>query len=263
MGYKDLLVTLDPSDHGRERLEVAARLAGRFRAHMVGYYVAPVEEVGASRDGVADVAGTMESLFGEACRAQRVAGDWLLDRGPIVDDLIRRIRTVGLAIVGLGDPDGVAPDPQGFRPDDIVLGCGRPVLGVPIANLPERVGRTVLVAWDGSRPASRALNDALPFLAEAEAVTVLAVDPDEGLSWSLDAAVAHLKRHGVAAAAERSGDVLGSGDIAVAILNEADYRHADLLVAGAYGHSPLGETLFGGVSRGLLRQMMVPVLVSH
>src|SRR3954451_22443648 len=215
----------------------------------------------------------MESLFGEACRAQRVAGDWLLDRGPIVDDLIRRIRTVGLAIVGLGDPDGVAPDPQGFRPDDIVLGCGRPVLGVPIANLPERVGRTVLVAWGGSGrarrgveaapPASGPLTDPLPFLAEAEAVTVLSVDPDEGLSWSLDAAVAHLKRHGVAAAAERSGDVLGSGDIAVAILNEADYRHADLLVAGAYGHSPLGETLFGGVSRGLLHQMMVPVLVSH
>jgi nucleotide-binding universal stress UspA family protein len=264
MSYKDLLVTLDQSDHGRERLKIAAQLAGRFGAHMTGYYVAPDEKLEASpTTNAADTVTTMESLFEDACRAQGVTSDWLLGVEPIADDLNFHIRTVGLAIVGLGDPNGITPDPQGFSAEDVVLGCGRPVLGVPIANVPERIGRTVLLAWDGSRPASRAMNDALPFLVEAEAVTVLAVDADDRLLSSLDAAVTHLQRHGVAAAAERSDDVLGDGDIAATIFAEADYRRADLVVAGAYGHSRLGEALLGGVSRKLLHQMMVPILMSH
>ena len=80
---------------------------------------------------------------------------------------------------------------------------------------------------------------------------------------SLDAAVTHLRRHGAPADAATEDDVLGGGDIAATIFAEADHRRADLVVAGAYGHSRLAEALLGGTSRKLLHRMMVPVLMSR
>jgi len=278
-GYKDLLVSIDPSIEGRQRARFAMRLAGRHGASLIGYYAAPTvgqylaaalsEDAsrkagrGAARPAVqaVDAADAMAEQFEDELKRRHLDGTWLLSGEDPAQDIARRARTADLCILGLGNPDPGVPDPQGFRPDEVILSCGRPVLGLPVANLPDEVGRQVLVAWDGSREASRALNDALPLILGAKSVTVLSVDPDEAMWESTQAAAGHLRRHGVAATPHKiPGAGMGIGDV---ILAHCDYLDADLVVAGAYGHSRLREAALGGVSRTLLRQMMVPVLMSH
>jgi nucleotide-binding universal stress UspA family protein len=123
----------------------------------------------------------------------------------------------------------------------------------------------VLIAWDGTREATRALNDALPLMTQAKTVTVITVFAQqsefERAHAGLQRTVHHLERHGVAARAEESL----RGDLAISdvLLSRAADLGADLLVAGAYHHSPLREALLGGVSRELLQHMTVPLLMSH
>ncbi|HZB90176.1 MAG TPA: universal stress protein, partial [Stellaceae bacterium] len=127
------------------------------------------------------------------------------------------------------------------------------------------LGQTVLIGWKSGREAARAVNDALPLLQQARSVTVLAINPEDGIGGDGDVPAAdialHLARHGVkAAAAHTVAKEIDEGD---ALLNYADDISADLIVAGAYGHSRLSELVFGGVSRTLLTTMTVPVLLSH
>lgn len=270
MGFKDILVSIDASDRGRERMEFAVRLAQRHRSYLVGYYTSPTTGLltgealphGTAPETAAEgLAEAAEQSFQEHLDLYGLQGSWLLSADPMTDDVVRRIRVADLAILGLGDPDREVRDPQGFAVEDVVLDCGRPVLGVPIANIPADLARSVLVAWDGSRGACRAINDALPLLSEAEEVVVLALDAEAGALQSGELAAEHLRRHGINARAHQADS--GGLDIGGAILAQAEYVHADLVVAGAYGHSRFSEAVLGGASRSLLRQMMVPVLVSH
>jgi nucleotide-binding universal stress UspA family protein len=272
--FKDLLVTIDASRDGRQRLAVAVELAQRSGAHLTGCYRALALEPTAASDlaetGQAGLPGmshegtlaeTMEQRFRDDLARFDLKGDWLATGERALDDVVGRTRTVDLAIVGLGDPDRVEDNPQGFRPEELILAAGRPVLGIPIANVPERLGRTVLVAWEGSRAASRAMNDALPLLMASERVTVLSIGAEDQALPLAEAAASHLRRHGAAAEASRAADDdLGIGEL---ILAHADRLNVDLVVAGAYGHSRMSHAILGGVSRTLLRQMMVPVLMSH
>jgi nucleotide-binding universal stress UspA family protein len=136
---------------------------------------------------------------------------------------------------------------------------------VPYAGDGATLGETVLVAWNASREAARAVNDALPLLQQARAVTVLAVNPLGGIAGDGDVPAAdialHLARHGVKAeAAHTVAPDIPEGD---AILDYAADIGADLVVAGGYGHSRMREFVFGGVTRSLLTEMTVPVFLSH
>jgi nucleotide-binding universal stress UspA family protein len=136
---------------------------------------------------------------------------------------------------------------------------------VPYAGRFESLGKRVLVGWNAGREAARAVQDALPLLMAAESVTVLTVNPEIGLGGhgeepGADIAL-HLARHGVRVTVEHmTAPEISAGDV---ILNRAFELSADLLVIGAYGHSRLREMVLGGVTRSLLQQMTVPVLMSH
>jgi nucleotide-binding universal stress UspA family protein len=267
--FKDLLVTIDASREGRQRLAIAIALAERGRAHLTACYRAIAFEPTAASDLAetgrvsheGTLAKTVEQHFQEDLARFDLSGTWLVTGERPLDDVVGHTRTVDLAIVGLGDPDRVEDNPQGFQPEDLILAAGRPVLGIPTANVPKRLGSTVLVAWEGSRAACRAMNDALPLLAAAERVIVLSIGAEDRALPMAEAAAAHLRRHGVPAEPSAiEDDDLGIGDV---ILAHADRLNADLVVAGAYGHSRMSHAILGGVSRTLLRQMMVPVLMSH
>ncbi|HMD62654.1 MAG TPA: universal stress protein, partial [Stellaceae bacterium] len=122
-----------------------------------------------------------------------------------------------------------------------------------------------LVAWDGTREAARAVNDALPLLGQAEAVTVMYVGAQEASLEqhrpSIERIVRHLQRHGIATRVEET--LQGDLRISDVLLSRAADLAADLIVAGAYHHSQLREALVGGVSRELLEHMTVPLLMSH
>jgi nucleotide-binding universal stress UspA family protein len=143
----------------------------------------------------------------------------------------------------------------------LVIECGRPVLGIPSANVPEAIGRNVMIAWDGSRTASRALHDAIPFLRDAASITIVSIDIDPLSIHAPANVVKHLERSGISAKVDTSLSL--DLPIGEELLSRVDWEQIDLLVAGAFGHSRVWEHLFGGPSMTLIHQMMVPVLVSH
>jgi nucleotide-binding universal stress UspA family protein len=144
----------------------------------------------------------------------------------------------------------------------LIMKSGRPLVVVPQKRETFRSAR-VLVAWDGSAKAARAVNDALPYLRAAEAVEVVSVEGEKDLSDTVRGAgiAAHLARHGVAAAVT----VLAAedGDVAETLRRHATLSRADLLVAGAFVHSRLREAVLGGVTASLLKRCPVPLFLSY
>jgi nucleotide-binding universal stress UspA family protein len=179
-----------------------------------------------------------------------------------VAELSGQLRVCDLAILGQVDPDRPLRDQGGFQPEAIILESGRPGLVVPYIGSTGTLGTRVLIAWDGSRVASRALHEALAMIEPGAAVSVLTVENGAGTTTpSADMVAAHLRRHGIQAIPEHT-PALGQ-EIADIILSRAADFSADLIVAGAYGHSRLRESLLGGTSRGLFERMTTPVLMSH
>ena len=144
---------------------------------------------------------------------------------------------------------------------DVVLAASCPVLIVPNSGAFENVGRNVIVAWNGSREGSRSVRDALPILRTADRVIVCSVGPPAADHIASADAATHLARHGVSAEAVSAGD--DSADVGAALLAAAADHGMDLLVMGAYGHARIREYLLGGVTRTMLRNMTLPISLSH
>jgi len=168
-----------------------------------------------------------------------------------------------VTVLGQADPDD--PDALPDLPERVILGAGRPVIVVPYAGTFKTMGQRVVVAWNASREATRAVNDALPLLERAASVRVLSINPHGGRSGHGAVAGAdislHLARHGVRVEAAS----VNASDVRVddMLLSQAADCGADLIVMGAYGHSRLGEFVLGGATRHILRQITMPVFMSH
>jgi nucleotide-binding universal stress UspA family protein len=257
---KDILVSVDASEIGRERLRFAVKIAKAHGADLVAYYTSPTTAESANVDAE-EIAETIAADFQAQLDQHQLKGAWLLSGTPVGAHITARIRCTDLAILGLGDPDRILPDHQGFSIGEIVQSCGRPILGIPIGSLPDSFVTTALVAWDASREASRALHDAIPLLLTAATVKIASIGPQGNDTALAEQAATHLARHGVNASVDSS---LGHyEDVGSELLDRTANLGADLVVAGAYSHSRLGERLLGGTSRTLLHQMLVPVLLSH
>jgi nucleotide-binding universal stress UspA family protein len=284
MSIKDILVHLDASPRSAARLGVAADLAARFGAHLTGlavidlpppdvFYGFPsafmdvqraedvIERMRAAR--VEELGGT-EKAFRAALAAGGLHGEWRLVEGVVDDVVALHTRYADMVVIGQLDPE----DRSGRASEVSVrtlMTSGRPLLAVPFAGDFATLGSNVLVGWNGSGEAARAINDALPLLKQAKKVTVLAINPRAGIGGDGDVPAAdialHLGRHGVTAeAAHTIATDIAEGD---ALLSYAADIGADLLVCGLYGRSPLRERAFGGVTHSLLTEMTVPVLMSH
>jgi nucleotide-binding universal stress UspA family protein len=274
MTYKDILVHVDSSSHCAMRLALAVTLARRFGAHLTGLHVMPTLAVspfiadqfptaildeGHAR--IAQLRDEARASFAAAAQPLARAAEWHETRGNSVDAIRLAARTADLAILGQPDPGEDGAD-RSDLPEQVVMGSGRPALLVPHAGNFANVGGRVLVAWNGSAQAARAVNDALPFLQSAERVVVVTVDAARDDRIDTPDIARHLARHGIAAeisdiATDRESNV---GDV---LLSRASDEAADLIVMGAYGHSRLRELVLGGVSRALLGHMTVPVLMAH
>lgn len=284
--FKDILVHLDEGPRNATRLKVALDLARRQGAHLTGIFVMDLpgsdlfygagmpyaggggmsDMVNSLRADVAARAGTVGEEFREELRRQSLEGELRVVEGDTVSLLALHARYADITV--LGQPNDEDPF-KGPSADavlvNVMMSSGRPVLAVPYAGQFERVGERVLIAWNASRKSTRAVNDALPLLRDAKAVTVLAVNPRHGIEGHGDVPAAdialHLARHGVKAeAAHTIAKDISEGD---ALLSYAADLGVDLIVSGGYGHSRAREMVFGGVTRTLLRQMTVPMLLSH
>jgi nucleotide-binding universal stress UspA family protein len=176
-----------------------------------------------------------------------------------VDDVVaRRARTHDLCIVPLATPY----DGQSDLVEQLIFQSGRPVLALP-AERPKVATDRVVVAWDGSRSAARALADALPILQRAGAVRVVTfLNEKEAATPGLGGdVVRHLQAHGVASTAVEV-DVAGRR-IGAALDDYFAGAPADLVVMGAYGHSRLRQFVLGGATSHMLREPKVPLMLSH
>ncbi len=147
--------------------------------------------------------------------------------------------------------------------EGVLFESGRPVIFVPyIQKAPLKLDR-VMVCWDGSRVATRAIADAMPLLQKAKKVEIVVVSDkgskaDEAPGADL---AKHLARHDLQVELKRitSPDI----DVASTVLSYAADSNADMIVMGGYGHSRLREFILGGMTRSMLESMTVPVLMSH
>jgi nucleotide-binding universal stress UspA family protein len=279
MTYKTIVVHLDAGHRRSERLALAAMLAARFDAHLVGLFALAPLPIPFSFAGNAGSLIEIEARwrdeavadarreFDKAARAHGVRGvEW---RDTQVEPLRAMLLSARYAdLVVLGQHESAAADSAARVPpdfvEDTVLGAGRPALVVPYAGRFTKVGERVLLAWNSGREAARATADALPLLQSARHVEVVAFDPrsgggDHGEQPGADIAL-YLARHGVqASAAQQQAGI----DVGEQILSRAADTDADLIVMGAYGHSRTRELVLGGATRTVLGSMTVPVLFSH
>jgi nucleotide-binding universal stress UspA family protein len=276
-------VVLDEDERSHERLALAADLAERFDAHLVGLYVAvgpeeqgrfeqfsgytplfrPIYEEIEAR--IRAQAETMRVLLEDTVRRQSLSAEWRMASGYPAEKVAMHGRYADLIILGQIDPADPWSPLLHPLPHEVALAAGRPVLIVPYAGHFEQVGRRVLIGWDGSREASRAVSDAVPLLAAATTVTVMTVDPEKAATKhgevpGADIAL-YLARHGVRANVETTISAgINTGDV---LLSRACDFEADLLVMGAYGHARVRELVLGGATRTVLATATLPVLMTH
>jgi len=272
MTYKTILVHVDETPRRGERLQLAAALAARFDAHLVALFAlgaaripsyalaeaGPViRDIEERRRGQA--ARAAEEEFRKAERRGGGKSEWRVSEDDAAAAVRLSARYADLVVLGQPEPDEALA--RGFA-EEVILSAGRPVLLVPYAGRFADAGQRVLVAWNASREAARAVTDALPLLVQAQSVEVVAFgsDGDHGALPGADLAL-YLARHGVKATAARQ-DAPGV-DIGNQILSRAADVNADLIVMGAYGHSRMRELALGGATRSLLDAMTVPVLMAH
>jgi nucleotide-binding universal stress UspA family protein len=268
MTYKTIVVHLDTGKRSRERLEVALLLAQRYDAYLVGVFglqrldvpidanVAPMwlQSMLEERRAVAERAARE---FYEQTKARDLAkSEWHETLTDGLEALVHHARHADLVVAGQPDPEGDGV-PAAFS-QQLVMSVGRPVLYVPRAGHFEQCGSRVLVSWNGSREAARAVEDALPFLQRSVSADVVTF----GEQAAADAGMAaYLARHdaSVSVSAERTNGT----EVGAAILARAAHSAADLVVMGAYSHSRLRELVLGGATRTVFRSMSVPTLMSH
>ncbi|WP_027054320.1 universal stress protein [Mesorhizobium erdmanii] len=269
MSYKTIVVNLAVDTDPAPIVKLAAELAQRFDAHLVGLAAADVPPLVSTGEGLvyegevmqiqrteiekrlAEMHGIFEKLVPAA-----VSSEWIQYVCGPTRALGQVARSADLIVTADGGEDV-------YRAVDIgslVLGAGRPVL-VAAANAEHMLGKTVLVAWKDSREARRALSDSLPFLVAANEVVVATMQSEsaEDVRDSLADVAAFLEQHGITA---RTETVAGDAD-ADRLLTFARSIHADLIVSGAYGHSRLREWAFGGVTRSLIGEGSVNRLLSN
>ncbi len=278
MSYKTILLHVDDAPSFKERMNVAAQLAQRHTAHLIGLAptsvaILPIGDyMGGSTQLMAQIQSQLDETaqraiesFEQTCRRMGL-DSWearLMKDSP-VDSMLTSARYSDLIIVGQpGDGGGTDAAGAGFL-EQVLLGAGRPVLMLPSRGSVQKVGERAIIAWDASREAARAVTDALPLLIAAHEVEVAVVNPNKargqhGQEPGADVAL-FLARHGVKATVKQ---LVTNIDVANTLLSHIADTSADLLVMGGYGHSRVREWVLGGVTRTILGSMTVPVLMAH
>jgi nucleotide-binding universal stress UspA family protein len=275
--FKDIIAYLNVSKGSESIADFAVSVASTLEAHITGIAMVfvlntpgasmgylPLEKIEPRQREYEAAAKTARDRFAAAtARAGVSAAPQLLhtsfaNAANLFGSIARRF---DLAIVGQAKPDGNAV--EAMISESTLFESGRPVIIVPyIQKAPIKLDR-IMVCWDGSRSAARAIADAMPLLERAKNVEVVIVTNERGKRDEIEGADIgqHLARHGLKVEVTRitHGDL----DVADALLSHSMDASADFMVMGGYGHSRLREFVLGGVTRTILRTMTLPTLMSH
>jgi nucleotide-binding universal stress UspA family protein len=275
---KDVMVRLDGTSADDVRLAAVNLIADIFDSHITGLFfnvMPPVvpdgfNGVGANQaievlDTARRAGDVIESaLFEHLAQSPHPAN---LRRFDVTDD--NDASDTALQMARAADtfvalrPNGRASEPEGLV-ENLLFGAGRHLFLVPDDLKAIVPFENVVVAWNGSREAARALAESLPYLHQARKVGVLVVEgrhPTEAEALMGNDAVHHLRHHGINAVKYRA---IGQEDeIPDALIQECRKLDANLLVMGSYGHSRLHELLPGSTTDRILRRAPFPLLVAH
>ena len=272
MTYKSILVQVNDDAACRPRLRAATELGTRFDAHIIGLYVRRGLRIPTTSE-IRDGSGLLEAQTAEVQRLERKAHaifsetlalypgpgyEWRVDDGIAAEVFRRHSAYIDLLVVSLDKEQ-----PKSYLiSEEVLIGTPRPVLLLPKNDSDQPVGHRVVAAWRNSREAARAINDALPFFQRASAVEVIAcVPPSSDTPHTTEHISVHLARHGITA--RTSSITCPKSHVGAALLDKAHDLRSDLLVMGAYGHSRLRETVWGGTTDYILSHLDCPVFMSH
>jgi nucleotide-binding universal stress UspA family protein len=275
--FKDVVVNLSIGGGKDPAADYAISVAEAFDAHIAGIAFAyePVipptvmgslssDFIDAQRAESEKAAQAVIARFEAAAKRSSLSAETRMLSGTLAaaTEMFGRVaRRFDLAVVCQPEPNVAAPEE--LLMEGALFDSGRPVLVVPYIQKAGLKLDRVICCWDGSRTAARAIADAMPLLKKATAVDLLIVATARVRTDEITGADMgkHLARHGLAVDVKRlaSPDV----DVADAILSYAADSAADFIVMGGYGHSRLREFILGGTTRGILKTMTVPTLMSH
>ncbi len=288
MEIRQILAVLDGGDRSELALKAAVAVGKALSAHVEVLHVEPLVDMALPAIGEGVTAGAAasvmeaaerdakkrtekaEALFQQLCVEAGLAivdadvpdcpsgacFSWRLASGHDNPEIAHRGRLSDLIVMARADVEDGGVDSTLL--EAALFDTGRPVL-IAGENR-DYDDRRLVVAWDGSRESAHSIGLALPFLVRAEEVRIFAIGDDEPTADPAPL-VQYLARHGIeaeAAVIERKGRT-----IAETLLDEAEQQDTDLLVMGAYGHSAFSEYLFGGVTRTILEEATVPVIMAH
>lgn len=280
MKYKDILVYLDDGASNKDRVQTALSFAAAHDAHLVGvtFDIKIPPHVSATLTAKIN----KEQQENSSRKAQSIIDDFLQQASETdvkVDTHILHCReskapealslyarNFDITILRQTNPDRTHSAPLVTSlAEKVLFSSGRPVLYVPYVGAHQIPANRAIIAWDGSRASTRAVHDALPLMEGMDEVIVLVVNADKKpSSKGKDAGeelVTHLKRHGLNARLEH---VQSMGvDVAIIVLNALADLGADILIMGGYGSSRIHEMFLGGVTKTLMRDMTIPVFMSH
>jgi len=277
-GLGEIVVFVDGQSVASGSLELAGELAREHGAHLTGVFMRPLPastppEMFARGKGIPDVIdshlGQLERIeashrafFDDVVWRHGIRSEWR-SVSYFSEDLEVHSHYADLVVVTRPDPAGQTAGPPGFV-ESLVLTSGRPVIVLPPGSTTSRA-RRILVGWNAGREAVRAVADSLPLLVRADVVEVLVVDSERhrtahGQEPGADIA-RYLARHGAKVEVRRLSS--GGESVGRVLLSQAAAFGADLVVMGAYGHSHMNEWIFGGVTRTVLRDADLPVLMSR
>jgi len=281
MQYRTILLHLNDERRVGHLIKTALTLSRSGGVHVIGLYVMP------SAIPPPDLVGLFATTLMEdqlsSYREQEhriklvfdakikgatdITHEWRTDDSSfdadVADAVINHARTADLIIVSQAGQNPWIDD----VPERVALESGRPVLVVPQEGDFDEIGKDVTIAWKPTKEATRAVFDALPILKDARRVRILTVtesggsSPDGSNRTSGDELASSLLRHGILAETE----TVAQDDLSIAnrLLVHTRRTYQDLIVMGVYGHSRFREFILGGVSRDVLQNTTVPVLLAH
>ena len=279
MGIKDALLYISPShsDRNERTTTFAATLAQQFGAEVSGLtfvfdlpyrdaiFTAVAENTAIrdlgrrNREQAAAALADTESAFKKA--GVRFTGT--LESSLASDSIDLFIECARLRDIAVLPNGANRHDIERYLIEGTLFGSGRPLVLVPKDGKASFATSKIMVAWDYSRQAARAVSDAMPFLIRATAVHVVTVTDDKELRPRLDAVelAHHLARHDIKVVVEPTKR--GPRTISEALFDHAAKNDIDLLVMGGFGHSRVREFILGGATEGALSSAPLPILMSH
>ena len=274
---KDIIVNLSVTKEGSVVGKYAVSVAAALEAHLTGVafiydpavpisgagYI-PAEVIETQRDDNEAAAEAAIKSFTAAANQAGVSAESLTTSASLAgagDHFARMARRFDLAIVGQAQPE--VSSMEQVIGETTLFESGRPMIVVPYIQKAPFKTDNVMICWDGSRTATRAVADAIPIIGNSGRVEIVIVANERGKQDEIEGADIgqHLARHGLKVDVHRISG--GNIDVGDALLSHAADSGADLMVMGGYGHSRLREFVLGGATRSIFESMTVPVLLSH